>query len=121
MQEDLPSKRGGRPTTRRQSGSGEMAPAVNEEAPVLRDAFGLPPRSPNPTANLAMMGTAGDDDDAHWRSDFEPEEHRRPRVMRPSTSLVAGNEEVDLGVAQPPDDGLGLSPDVNGLIPPRLT
>ena len=109
-QEDFPAKRGGRATTRRPSGSGEMAPAINEDDPVLRDALGLPPRFPNPTANVAMMGTANDDEDAHWRSDFEPEEHRRPRVMEPTTPLQTGNEEVDFGVARPQEDGLRLSP-----------
>ena len=58
MQEDLPSKRGGRPTTRRPSGSGEkVAPVVNPEDPVLRETLSLPPRSRNPTANVAMMAT----------------------------------------------------------------
>ena len=99
MQEDLPSKRGGRVTTRRPSGSGEIAPAVNEQNSVLRDALVRSPRSLNPTANIAMMGTAGDDEDGHWRSDFEPEEHRGPRVMERSTPLHAGNEKVDFGVA----------------------
>ena len=62
-QEDLPSKRGGRATTRRPSGS-----------------------------------------------DFEPEEHRKPRVMEPSTLLQAVNEDVDFGVARPQEDGLRLPP-----------
>ena len=109
-QENLPSKRGERATTRRPSGPGGMAPAANEDDPVLRDALGLPSRLPNHTANAAMMGTAGDDEDGHWRSDFEPEEHRRPRVMKPCTPLQTGNEEVDVGVAPPQEDGLRLPP-----------
>ena len=98
-QEDPPSKRGERATTRRSSGSDEMAPAANEGDPVLRDALGLPPRLPDSTANTTMVGTAGDDEDGHWRNNFEPEEHRRPRVTDPSTPLQTGNEEVDFGVA----------------------
>ena len=100
---------------------------VNEADPVLRDALGLPPRSPSPTANVAMMRTAGDDEDANWHSDFEPEDHRRPRVTEPSTPVQAGNEEVDFGVAQPPDDGLGFSPvreaarSRTGSVPPGFT
>ena len=94
MQEDLPSKRGGRATTGRPSGSGAIVPAVNEKDLVLRDAPGLPPWSPNPTANIAMMGAAGDDEDALWRSDFEPEEHRRPRITKPSTPLHAGTRSL---------------------------
>ena len=109
-QEDPPSKRGGRATARRSSGSGERVPAANEDDPVLRDAFGLPPRLPDSTANIAMVGTAGDDEDGHWRTDFEPEEHRRPRVTEPSTPLQSGYEEVDFGVARPQEEGLGLSP-----------
>ena len=70
-----------------------MAPAANEDDPVLHDALGLPPRLPNFTANTGMMGTAGDDEDGHWRNDFEPEEYRRPRAMEPSTPLQTGNEE----------------------------
>ena len=84
--------------------------ATNEDDPVLRDALGLPPRRPNSTANIAMMGNGGDDEDGHWRNDFEPEEHRRPRVMEPSTPLQAGNEEVGFGVARQQGEGLGLSP-----------
>ena len=57
-----------------------------------------------------MLGTAGDDEDGHWRTDFEPEEHRRPRITKPSTPLQTGNEEVDFGVARPQDEGFGLSP-----------
>ena len=64
---------------------------------MLRSALGLPPRSPNPTANIAMIRAAGDDEYAHWRSDFEAEEHRRPSVTDPSTPLQAGNEEVVFG------------------------
>ena len=109
-QEDPPSKRGGRATARRPSGSGERVPAANEDDPVLRDAFGLPPRLPDSTANIAMVGAAGDDEDGHWRNDFESEEHRRPRVTEPSTPLQTGNEEVDFGVARPQEEGLGLSP-----------
>ena len=105
-QEDLPSKRGGRATTKRPSGSGEMA----SDDPVSRDALGLPPRFPNLTANVAMMGTAGDDEDGHWRSDFEPEVHRKPRVTEPSMPLQTCNEDVDFGVSRPQEDGLVLSP-----------
>ena len=108
-QEDPPSKRGGRATTRRTSGSGERAPAANEDDPVLRDALGPPPRLPDSVANIATMGTVGDDEDGHWRNDFEPEEHWRPRVTETSKPLQTGNEEVDFWVAQPQEDGLGLS------------
>ena len=62
-----------------------MTSAGNEGDPVLRDSLGLPPRSPTATANIAMVGTAGADEDGHWRSNFEPEEHQRPRVTQPST------------------------------------
>ena len=55
------------------------------------------------------MGTADDDGDGHWRTDFEPEEHRRPRVIEPSTPLDKGHEEVDFGEARPREEGLGLS------------
>ena len=65
MQEDIPSKRGERAATRRPSGSGEITSAVHEEHPVLRNALGLPPRSPNVTANIATMGTAGAEENAH--------------------------------------------------------
>ena len=64
-QEDLPSKRGERATTRRSSGSGESVPAANDDDPVVRDALGFPPRLPDSTVNIAMMGTAGDDEDGH--------------------------------------------------------
>ena len=126
-QEDPPSKRGGRATLRRSSGSGESALAPNEDDSVLRDALGLPRRFPNSTAHIAMMGTAGDDEDGHWRHDFEPEEHRRPRVTEPSTPLQTGYEEVDFGVARPQEEGLGLSPIRDtarartGSAPPRFT
>ena len=89
MQEDIRSKRGGRATTRRPSGSGEITSAGSEEDPVLRDALGLPPWPANAIATIAMMWTVGADEDAHWRSVFEPEEHRRPRVTEPSTPLQA--------------------------------
>ena len=79
--DDLPSKRGGKGTIRRPIGCGEMTPAANDEVPVLRDALGLPPRFPNPAANVVMMEAAGDDEDGHWCNDFEAEEHRRPTVM----------------------------------------
>ena len=109
-QEDPPFKRGGRATTRRSSVSGERVPAINEDDPGLRDALGLPPRLPDSSANIAVVGTAGDDEDGHWRTDFEPEEHRRPRVREPSTLLQTGKEEVDFGVARQQEEGLGLSP-----------
>ena len=92
-QEDPPSKRRGRATARRSSGSGERAPAVNEDDPVLRDALGLPLRFPDSTANIAMMGIFGDDEDGHWRKDFEPEDHRRPRVTEPSTLHATSNRQ----------------------------
>ena len=57
-----------------------------------------------------MVGTVGDDQDGHWRTDFEPEDHRRPRVTEHSTPFQTGNEEVDFGVARPQEEGLGLSP-----------
>ena len=82
--EDPPSKRGERTTTRRSSGSGERAPGANEDVPLLRDVLGLPPRLPDSTANIAMMGAAGGDE--------------------------GGDEEVDFGVARPQEEGLGLSP-----------
>ena len=87
-----------------------MPGAHNEDDTVLRDSLGLPPRRPDAAANITMMGTAGDDETGHWRADFEPEEHRRPRITEPSTPLEAGNEEVDCGVAPPQEEGLGLSP-----------
>ena len=77
---------------------------------MLRDAVGLPPGRPDATANIAMMGTAGDDGDGHWRTDFEPEEHRRPRITEPSTPLDTGHEEADFGAARLQEEGLGLSP-----------
>ena len=77
---------------------------------MLRDALGLPSRRPDAAANIAMMGTSGDDEEGHWCSDFEPEEHRRPRITEPSTLLEAGNEEVDFGAVPPQEEGLGLSP-----------
>ena len=78
--------------------------------PVLRDALGLSPRRPNATANIATMGTAGDDGEEHWRTDCEPEEHRGPRITELSTPLDTGHEEVDFGAARPRKEGLGLSP-----------
>ena len=104
-QEDPPSKRGGRATTRRSSGSGERVPAPNEDDPVRRDDLGLPPRLPDSTANIAMVRNAGDDEDGHWRTDFEPEEQRIPKVTEPSAPLQTGNEEVDFGVARPQEEG----------------
>ena len=68
------------------------------------------PRLPDATASIAMMWTAGDDEKGHWRTDFEPEEHWKPRVTEPSTPLQTGNEEVDFGVTRPQEEGLGLSP-----------
>ena len=109
-QEDPSSKRGGRATTRGSSGSGERVPAPNEDDPVLRNALGLPPRLPDSTAIIAMVGTAGDDEDGHWRTDFEPEEHRRSRVTEPSTPLQTGNEKEESGVARPHEKGLGCLP-----------
>ena len=91
-QEDPLSKRGGRAPTRRSSVSGVMARVQNEDDPVMRDVLGLPPRPPDATANIAMMGTAGDDEEGPWRTDFEPEKHRRPRVTEPSTPLQMDNE-----------------------------
>ena len=57
-----------------------------------------------------MMGAAGDDEDGHWRNEFQAEPHRRPRVMELSTPLQASEkeEELDYGVARPQADGLGL-------------
>ena len=108
--EDLASKRGGRATTRRSSGSRERAPATNEDDPVLRDALCLSPSLPDSTANFPVVGNAGNDDDGHWLTDLEPEEHRRPRVTEPSKPLQTGNEEVDFGVARPQEERLGFSP-----------
>ena len=110
--EDPLSKRGGRTATRRSSVSGERTRAHSEDEgdPVLLDALGLPPGRSDAAANIAMMGTAGDNEDGHWRADFEPEEHRRPRITKPSTPLEAGNEEVDFGVAPPQEERLRLSP-----------
>ena len=90
--------------------SGEKVPGPNEDDRVPRDALGLSPRFFDSTANIAMVGTAGDGEDGHWRTDFEPEEHRRPRVTEPSTSFQTGEEEVDFGVAWPQEERLGLSP-----------
>ena len=81
-----------------------------EDDLVLRDALGLPPGLPDAAANIAMMGTAGDDRDGHWRTEFEPEEHRGPRVIEPSTPLDTGHEEADFEAARPREEGLGLSP-----------
>ena len=92
VQEEPPSKRGGRAASRRSSASGERVRAPNEDYPVLRDALGLPPSRPNSATNIAVVGTAGDDEDAHWRTDFEPDEHQRPRITELSTPLEAGNE-----------------------------
>ena len=108
-QGDPPSKRGGRATTSRSSISDEGARVHNDDGPVLRDALGLPSRLPDAAANIAMMGTAGDDDEGHWCTDFELEEHRRPRITEPSTALQTGNEETDFGVATLQEEGLGLS------------
>ena len=77
---------------------------------MLRNALGLPPSRPDSAANIAMVGTAGDEEAAHWRTDFEPDEHRRPRIIELSTPLEAGDEEVDFEVGQPRKEGLGLSP-----------
>ena len=116
VQEETPSKRGRRAATRRSSAFGERIRAPNEDYPVLRDALGLPSSRPNSantrgdTANIAVVGTAGDDEDAHWRTDFEPDEHRRPRITELSTPLEAGNEHVDFEVDRPREEGLGLSP-----------
>ena len=84
--------------------------APNEDDPLLRDALALPPSPPDPAANIAVVGTAGDDGDAHWRTDFEPEEHRKHRLIEPSSPLEAGNGEVDLELGRPREEGLGLSP-----------
>ena len=84
--------------------------AHDEDDPVLRDALGLSPRRPDATANIATMRTAGDDGDGHWRTHFEPEEHRRPRITEPSTPLDTGHEEADFGAARPREEGLGLFP-----------
>ena len=64
-QGDPPFKRGGRGTTRRLSGSGERVPAVNKDDPALRDALRFPPRLPDSTASIAMVGTAGDDEEGN--------------------------------------------------------
>ena len=61
---------------------------------------------------------AGGNEDGHWRTDFDPEEHRRPGVTEPSMPLQAGNDEVDSGVARPQEDGLGLSP-IRGTVRSR--
>ena len=90
-QEGPPSKRGGRTATRRSGISYERMRAHEEDDPALRDALNLCPRRLDATANIATMGTAGDDGDGHWRTDFEPEEHREPRVLsplRPSTQAM---------------------------------
>ena len=108
--EDPPSKRGGRTATRGSSVSGEGVRPHDEDDPVLRNALGLPPGRFDATANIAMMGTASDDEDGHWGTDFEPEEHRRPRVTEPSTPLDTGHEEADFGAARPQEEGLGFSP-----------
>ena len=68
-----------------------------------------PPGRPDATANIATMGTAGDDGDGHWRADVEPEEHRGPRITEPSTPIDTGHEEVDFMAARPREEALGLS------------
>ena len=108
--EDLPAKRGGKAPTSRSSISDERVETHDEDDPVLCDALDLFPRRPDATANIATMGIAGDDRDGHWRTDFEPEEHRGPRVIEPSTPLYTGHEEVNFGAARPREEGLGLSP-----------
>ena len=95
--EEPPSKRGGRTTTRRSSVSGERVRLQDENDPVLRNALGLPPGRPGATVNIATMGTAGEHGDGHWRTNFDPEEHRRPRITEPSTPLDIGHEETDFG------------------------
>ena len=121
-----PSKKGGRTATRRSSISGEGVRAHDKDDPVFRDAPGLPPGRPDATANIAMMATAGDDEDGHWRTDFEPEERWRPRITAPSTPLDTGHEEADFGAARPQGEGLGLSPiratarARAGTVPPRF-
>ena len=109
-QEYPASKRGGRATTRRSSGSGERVPAPNEDDSVLRDALGLPPRLPDFTANIAMIRTAGEDEDGHWRTDFEAEEHRRPRLRNPPRRFKPAMKRWSLGFARPQKERLGLSP-----------
>ena len=108
--EDPPAKRGGRAANKLSSISDERVQTHDEDDTVLRDALGLSPRRPDATANSTTMETAGDDRDGHWRTDFEPEEHRGPRVTALSTRLDQGHEEVNFGAAPPREEGLGLSP-----------
>ena len=87
------------------SGSGERAPAANENDPALRHARGLPPRLPNSNANIAVMRATGDDEDGHWRNDFEPEEHpglrNPPRHFQPAMKRwplgLRGRRKMDWG------------------------
>lgn len=65
---------------------------------------------PGPPMPPPMSPCWGDDEDAHWRSGFEPEEQRRPRVAEPSTPLQVGHGEVDFEAARPQEESLGLSP-----------
>ena len=71
--------------------------AVQEEPPSKRGGSVAARRS-------------GDDGDAHWRTDFEPEEYKRPRITEPSSPLEAGNEEVDFEVERPREEGLRFLP-----------
>ena len=83
MPEGIPSKTAGRVTTWRPRISGEIISAGNEDDPVLHDVIGVPPGSRNATANEPRVLTRMP------IGDFEPEEHRRPRVTPPATPLRA--------------------------------
>ena len=108
--EDPPSKRGRSTATRRSRISAEEVRACDEDDPVLRDALGLPPGRLDAIANITMMGPAGNDEDGNWRTDFEPEEHRRIRITEPFTPRDTDHEEEAFGAARPQEEGVGLSP-----------
>ena len=103
-------KRGGRTATRRSNGSGERVRAHDKDELMLLDALGLSPWRLDATASIAMMGTAGDNEDWHWLTEFGPEEHRRPGITEPFMLLYTGHEGADVGAARPQVEGLRFSP-----------
>ena len=83
-----------------------MALVHNEEDPALRDALSLPPKPPDATANIATMGTAGDDVGApisSARSIGGPGLWNPPLLFKLATKQRTG-------VARRQEEGLGLSP-----------
>ena len=78
---------------------------------MLHGAPAVSTRPRDATANIATMGTGGDDADRHWRTDFEPEERRRPRITEPAAPRETPHGEVDYGgAALPLEEGIELSP-----------